>query len=187
MRLAAMIQNRDKFLDSTRILLFHGTDSSQEKSFHQGIGIPESSDQDPVTDFGPGFYLTGFSWQAIRWARARADANGTQPILVTVQTTLKKLRRIDPVQKLIIDAYNESWASTIRKGRNRESLPYDWICGRCADRDVGTCNWTLSDVELVKALTPPEYQERHEFEQIWFGSVGSIQKCLTVSAIIKIE
>lgn len=35
--------------------------------------------------------------------------------MVTVQTTLKKLRRIDPEQKLIIDAYNELWPQQYEK------------------------------------------------------------------------
>jgi hypothetical protein len=189
MRLSEYLRNTDTFQDSLELFLFHGTHTGYRESFTEGIGIPGlvNPEMNPNTDFGPGFYMTGFSWQAIAWARKRARIDGYAPMLVMVKVKLKKLRRIKPSRKLIVDEYDATWASTIRAGRSGETLPYDWICGRCADNKgihLPRDKWPSDDAELARLLTPEENTQAYHFEQIWFGNEDIIRHCLTQPVII---
>lgn len=67
--------------------LFHGSDCRVER--------PSVAFSRKSVDFGPGFYLTSFETQALRWARRKSMRSHSAPILnayeCDAQTTLDAL------------------------------------------------------------------------------------------------
>lgn len=193
MRLSEMIY-KQKFLDTTEIMFFHGTATKWLPSFlKNGVRIPKTVTK---KDFGQGFYLTTKYWQAIDYARRIARFTNTEPLVIACIIPIDRLRN-DISKGLIIDDFDESWLKTIIQGRfysKEQPLAddYDWIYGRCGDGKT-----TVFDKEFQKSkdnpdlksllnhIIPNEEFPHYDYDQLWLGTNKAINYIKSVEILNK--
>lgn len=189
LRLSELLLDRRAFGDRIQISLFHGTSSKHEQSFLT-YG-PRILDVPFPKDFGKGFYTTTFFWQAARFAKS-VSAPSETPIVVCFTTTLGNLRRCPPARTLTVDEYDTRWAECILLGRktmDQLQERFDWICGRCADKDIAHLRLTSfpeSASEFLNQIRPSKNTCTYHFEQLWFGNQEIMNTALTMQCIIRV-
>lgn len=183
-RLSTII-NTPSYFDSLEIALFHGTTTYHLESFRKhGIRLVDTK---KPKDFGPGFYLTTNYWQALDYA-TKYGVSTYEPIVICCFIKLGDLR--SSKKFLIIDDYDELWLETIVRGRCNNKNPlsneYEWIYGRCGDRNTSVFNQKLEQcgndykklLELIspRDLTPNINLPHYEYDQLWIGSKNVLNK-----------
>jgi len=134
------------------IELFHGATAVIEK--------PNCSAGRENLDFGRGFYLTGMSEQAARWAmRISADRN-EPPVINVYSLDLEKVKA--HYNCLVFSEYNNEWLEFIVSSRTGKCpwMGYDYIEGGVAnDRVIDTVN--LYSLGLMSSETALSELSKH--------------------------
>lgn len=105
-----------------------------ENTFYHGaleaVGYPKVEKENPFSDLGRAFYVTGNHWQAKEWGRKKAmEANWP-----TFAVSEYSFTNINGLRIRIFDRPDEFWLRAVLMGRMEgKSLPFDIVVGPVAD------------------------------------------------------
>lgn len=157
-----------------KVLVYHGTTSDCSESIKSGIMLHYSRRD---LDFGPGFYVTPYLQQAIRWSEFKKERhNGKRGNIrkkhFVEQCVLEfELELADPLlNNFCFDTASEDWANFVLYNRTKNGRhEYDIVEGPVADGHMAYLLLQLTAGEIneqqfCQAILPKEkYKNEYQF------------------------
>jgi hypothetical protein len=153
-----------------RIKVYHGSDTN--------IELIDLTKCKPAKDFGQGFYVTGFRWQAEDMAKRVAGWHNTMPIVTEFEFEDYAFEDND-FRVLRFDAYSEEWLDFILLNRNniehRQAHDFDIVEGPVADDEITSRIHDYLRGEVSKTAFLEELKFKKNLHQMCFCTTKSLQ------------